>query len=171
MTKVNNSNLYYPSHWLSTLTLKISELLLRLPFFLFVYQSSIIHKSQDSRWRERQILTPFFHFHPIHRHLNISGTFTAKSAPLHEVSDRTRIGNPRIPGTSHQPLKVVSATFLLVCFVCLKESTLKTRKNVFLFHFESSFHSWDNQILTFQIFKCHDVIKCLSMKHETHFTE
>ena len=33
----------------------------------------------------------------------------------------------------------------------------------FLFHFESSFHSWDNNILIFQIFKCHDVIKCLSM--------
>ena len=28
-------------------------------------------------------------------------------------------------------LKVVSATFLLVCFVCLKERTWETRKNVF----------------------------------------
>ena len=30
-------------------------------------------------------------------------------------------------------LKVMSATFLLVCFVCLKESTCETRKNVFYF--------------------------------------
>ena len=30
-------------------------------------------------------------------------------------------------------LKVVSATFWLVCFVCLKESTFDTRKNVFYF--------------------------------------
>ena len=30
-------------------------------------------------------------------------------------------------------LKVVSTTFLLVCFVCLKESTCETRKNVFYF--------------------------------------
>ena len=30
-------------------------------------------------------------------------------------------------------LKVVSATFLLVCFVCLKESTCETRKNAFYF--------------------------------------
>ena len=66
-------------------------------------------------------------------------------------------------------LRVVSATFLLVCFTCLKESTFETRKN--LFHLESSFRSWDNQILTFQIFKFHDIIKCLSMKHETHFIE
>ena len=32
-------------------------------------------------------------------------------------------------------LKVVSATFLLICFVCLIESTFETRKNVF--HFTS----------------------------------
>ena len=30
-------------------------------------------------------------------------------------------------------LKVVSATFLLVCFLRLKESTCETRKNVFYF--------------------------------------
>ena len=42
---------------------------------------------------------------------------------------------------------------------------------VFLFHFESSFRFCDNQILTFQVFEGHDVIKYLSMKHETHFTE
>ena len=68
-------------------------------------------------------------------------------------------------------LKVVSAAFVLVCFACLKERTYEARKNVFLFHFKSSFRSWDNQILNFQIFKCYDVIKYLSMKHETHFIE
>ena len=45
-------------------------------------------------------------------------------------------------------LKVVSATFFQVCFVCLKENTLETRKNVFYF-----------------------TLKCLSIKHEKHFTE
>ena len=30
-------------------------------------------------------------------------------------------------------LKVVSATFLLVCFLCLKDRTCETRKNVFYF--------------------------------------
>ena len=63
-------------------------------------------------------------------------------------------------------LKVVSATFLLLCFVCLTESTFEIRK-CFLSHFESSFRSWDNQILTFMIFKYHDAIKWLSMKHKT----
>ena len=32
-----------------------------------------------------------------------------------------------------ETLKVVSATFLLVCFLCLKERTCETRKNVFYF--------------------------------------
>ena len=68
-------------------------------------------------------------------------------------------------------LNAVSATFLLVCFVWLKESTCEARKNVFLFHVESSFRSRDNQILTFEVFKRHAVIKCLSIKHETYFTE
>ena len=36
-------------------------------------------------------------------------------------------------------LKVVSATFLLVCFVCLKESTCETKKNVFYFALKALF--------------------------------
>ena len=31
------------------------------------------------------------------------------------------------------PSKAVSAAFLVVCFVCLKEGALETRKNVFYF--------------------------------------
>ena len=46
-------------------------------------------------------------------------------------------------------LKVVSTTSLLVGFLYLKESTCETKKNVFLFHFKSSFHSRENQILEF----------------------
>ena len=75
--------------------------------------------------------------------------------------------------TSHKfrDLKVVSATFLLVCFLSLNKSICQTRKNVFLFHFKSSFRSQENEILEFYIFKFHDVIKCLSIKQEIHFTE
>ena len=32
-----------------------------------------------------------------------------------------------------ETLKVVSATFLIVCFLSVKESTYETRKNVFYF--------------------------------------
>ena len=57
-----------------------------------------------------------------------------------------------------------------ILFCISKGKHLWNKEKCFLFHFESSFHSWDNQILTFQVFKCHDIIKWLSMKHETYFT-
>ena len=46
-----------------------------------------------------------------------------------------------------------------------KGKHLWNKDKCFLFHFESSFRSWDDQILTFQIFKCHEVIVCPNMKH------
>ena len=54
-------------------------------------------------------------------------------------------------------------------FCMSKREHLWNQEKCFLFHIESSFYSWDNQILNFQIFKCYDVIKCLSMKHKRHF--
>ena len=68
-------------------------------------------------------------------------------------------------------LKVVSATFLRVCYLNLNDSTCQIRKNIFLFHSKSSFCSQENQILELYIFKFHDVIKCLSVKQEIHFIE
>ena len=56
-------------------------------------------------------------------------------------------------------------------FFMAKREHLWNKEECFLFHLESSFHSWDNQISTLQIFKCYDVMKCPSMKHKTHFTE
>ena len=71
---------------------------------------------------------------------------------------------------AHKLFKGVSTTFLLVYFLDLNESTCQTRENVF-FRFKSSVCSRENQILEFYIFKFHDVIKCLSIKQEIHFTE
>ena len=65
---------------------------------------------------------------------------------------------------------VVSATFALVYFLSLNESTCQTRKNAFYFISKALF-IFENQILKFCIFKCHDVIKCLCIKQEIHFTE
>ena len=56
-------------------------------------------------------------------------------------------------------------------FCMSKREDLWNKEKCFLFHFERFFRSWDNQIWNFQIFKCHDVIKCLSMKHKTRFIE
>ena len=62
--------------------------------------------------------------------------------------------------------------YIFTSLFCMsKREDLQNKEKCFLFQFESSSRSWDNQILNFDIFKCHDVIKYLSMKHETHFIE
>ena len=38
-------------------------------------------------------LTPLYHFHPLHRHLEIDRAITAEGSPLHTASSRTRTGN------------------------------------------------------------------------------
>ena len=38
-------------------------------------------------------LTPHYHFHPLHRHLDNSRTITAESSPLRISSSRIRAGN------------------------------------------------------------------------------
>ena len=38
-------------------------------------------------------LTLHYHFHPLHRHLDISRAITAESSPLHIGTSRTRTGN------------------------------------------------------------------------------
>ena len=62
--------------------------------------------------------------------------------------------------------------YIFASLYCMfKRQHFWNKKKRFSFHFESSFRSWDNQILTFQMFQCHDIIKCLSIKQEMHFTE
>ena len=67
-------------------------------------------------------------------------------------------------------LKVVSTTFVLVYFAYVKDTTCG-RKIKFFYFISKAFFSWDNQILTFPVFKCHDVIKFLSLRHEIHTIE
>ena len=65
----------------------------------------------------------------------------------------------------------IALTIFASLFFMSKREQLWNKEECFLFHHESYFRSWDNQILDFEIFKCHDVINFPSMKHETHFTE
>ena len=45
-------------------------------------------------------LTPLYHFHPLHRHLDITRKITAESSPLHIARSRTRTGNLWFPSAS-----------------------------------------------------------------------
>ena len=63
------------------------------------------------------------------------------------------------------PLKVGSATFLLVCFVSLKESTCGARKNVFNFTLKVVFVIEIIKFSFFRYSKCDDVIKIMNEEH------
>ena len=45
-------------------------------------------------------LTSRYHFHPLHRHLDISRMITTESSPLHIANSRTRTGNLWFPSAS-----------------------------------------------------------------------
>ena len=46
-------------------------------------------------------LSPHYHFHPLHKHLDISRAITAETSPLHIASNRTRTWTLWIPNVSH----------------------------------------------------------------------
>ena len=53
-------------------------------FFLSGFSFTTIHKPQGCRGRGRAFsLIPHYHFHPPHRHLDISRAITLDSSPLH----------------------------------------------------------------------------------------
>ena len=81
----------------------------------------------------------------------------------HSNASRNK-GNPSSFGSAIQKLssdylKVVSTTFLLVCFVCLKESTCETRKNVFYFSLKGLSVL---EIIKFQLFRYSNIMSSKS---------
>ena len=73
--------------------------------------------------------------------------------------------------TGKESFKGFASYIFTTSFFKSKREHLSNKEKCFLFHFKSSFRSRENQILEFTIFKFHDVIKCLSIKQEIHFTE
>ena len=62
-------------------------------------------------------LTPYYHFHPLHRHLDIRRAITAESSPLHIGSSRSRTGDLWFPSETfglhlqkYSPLKGNTST-------------------------------------------------------------
>ena len=49
-------------------------------------------------------LAPHYHFHLLHRHLDISWAITTESSPLYIESSQTQTGNLWFPTASRQPL-------------------------------------------------------------------
>ena len=60
-------------------------------------------------------LTPLYHFHPLHRHLDISRAITAESSPVHIAGSRTRTGNLWFPSevANHQTTRPLTTKLAL----------------------------------------------------------
>ena len=59
--------------------------------WVFFHEHSRITGLQGKR--EGISLTPHYHFHSLHRHIDISRAITAESSPLQIASSQTRTGN------------------------------------------------------------------------------
>ena len=72
-------------------------------FFNLAFASQIFTSYRTTEEEEGLFLTPPYHFHPFHRHSEISQVMTAESSTLHTASDCSRTGNPwlLIPSWTH----------------------------------------------------------------------
>ena len=76
--------------------LNISRSSVKYQFFflsigVFFHEHSLFTGQQEKG--EGIYLTPLYHLHPLHRHLDMSRSITVESSPLHIASSRTRTGN------------------------------------------------------------------------------
>ena len=107
--------------------------LLFLVFSLFVCFSVWVFFREHSRITEQQgkgvgiPLTPLYHFHPLHIHLDISRAITAASSPLHIAHFRYTV-NWEVPSPKHPHF----ITFLF--FVTIKLSLNSLHTNIFCEH-------------------------------------
>ena len=106
----------------------VRESLALLGFFSICFQY-VINSSQHSRFTGQQgkgegiYLTPLYHFHPLHRRLDISRVIAAGSSPLHIASSRTRTGKPLVSERKSLTTKLRALYWpsgLGNCFVCNK---------------------------------------------------
>ena len=71
----------------------VNHWLTNRPSIFFFYLGFLLRPFTNHRTAgegEGISLTPHYHFHPLHRHLDISRAITAESSPLHIASSQTR---------------------------------------------------------------------------------
>ena len=86
-------------NWSTKTSWTLAELIGNFFFYVgFLYEHSWITGLQEKE--EGIWLTPHYHFHPLHRHLDISRAITAESSLLHIASSRTWSENLWFPSTS-----------------------------------------------------------------------
>ena len=82
---------------IALLSLTLSEFLRIFSFFLFFSIRFFFHEHSRTTALQGKgegfSLTPHYHFHLLHRHLDISREITAENSPLHITCGRSRTGN------------------------------------------------------------------------------
>ena len=73
---------------------------LHIFFFYLGFLSRTFTNHRTAGEGEGISLTPHYHFHPLHRQLDISRAITAESSPLHIASSRARTRNLWFPSGS-----------------------------------------------------------------------
>ena len=102
-----------------------------------------IHDSQDSRGRKGEVisLTTLCHFHPLHRHLDISRTISSKSSPLHIANSRTWTGNIWLQSASRELLSY-SPLYIYAPWINFYQHVFwRTSANGFFFVREKGFYT------------------------------
>ena len=100
---------FYSSISIETkLVTHFSEYKIIMLFFLFFFIWVFFHEHslftrQQEKW-EGIFLTLPYHFHPLHRHIDISRVITAESSPLHIACSWSQTGNLWFPSASRWPL-------------------------------------------------------------------
>ena len=89
-------------HFLNVLTF--------LFYLVFFHEHSRITGLQGKG--ESISLTPHYHFHPLHKHLDISRVITTESSPLHIANSRSRAGNLWFPSAIHKPQSIAFNWFV-----------------------------------------------------------
>ena len=78
--------------------IKFKRICIFFSIWVFFYEHSRITGLQVKG--EGISLTPHYHFHPLHKYLDISRAITAESSPLHLASSRTWVGKLWFPSAS-----------------------------------------------------------------------
>ena len=76
-----------------------------IPIWVFFHKHSWFTEQQGKG--EAIFLTPLYHFHPLHRHLDISRVVTAESSPLHIAISQARTRNLWFPS----PFSIVTSWY------------------------------------------------------------
>ena len=93
--------------------LAIKELSALFIFFFFFFSIKVFfHEHSQITGLQRKgegiSLTPHYHFHLLHRHLDINRAITAENSPLHIGSSQTRNGNLWFPSASRYGLRSIA---------------------------------------------------------------